>query len=307
MDRGRLARAGISRREVDRLVDSGQLHRLRKGSFTISDRLAVDDELARHRLLVEDVARSVAGRAVVSHFSAAVLLDLPLPSGITLSSVHLTWPGASGRGRTSNITPHRSIIEDDDLTTVDGIAVTSAARTVYDLARSEDQLLSVSIADAALARDACTHADFDSVLERTRGRRGSVMAWQVMRFADGRAATDLHSRVRVVFARLGLPVPDLATSIGAPDPLGPIDFEFGRFRTVALVDPASDQRVKQLDDLERSLMAIGWRVCRVDESDVTSPVLLSRRMATAFRGAGTGRWGRRPPILVGAPKSIWQY
>jgi hypothetical protein len=106
---------------------------------------------------------------------------------------------------------------------------------------------------------------------------------------------------------LGLPFPEVATSICAPDPLGPIDFEFSRFRTVALVDPAIHQRSKQLDDLERRLLAIGWRFCRVDESDVKLPALLSRRMATAFNGAGAGRWSRRPAILVGAPRSIWQY
>ena len=127
-----------------------------------------------------------------------------------------------------------------------------------------------------------------------------------MTFADGRAVGDLRSKMRVVFARLGLPMPELATTICDPDLMGPIDFEFGKFRTVALV-PNNDRPAWKLDDLAPELESRGWRVCRVDELDLASPALLLKRMARAFDGAGKARWNRRPPILLGAPKSIWQY
>ncbi|WP_440588737.1 type IV toxin-antitoxin system AbiEi family antitoxin [Geodermatophilus sabuli] len=72
--------------------------------------------------------------AVVSHQSAAVLHGLPL-RGVGLARVHVTrQPPASGElGRFLRCQVAR--LPDDDVMTVDGLAVTSPARTTVDLAR----------------------------------------------------------------------------------------------------------------------------------------------------------------------------
>ena len=108
------------------------------------------DARASHQLLVVATMRQLAKPATVSHVSAAAMHGLPVwPDALT--RVHLTRPDAQGRVR-SSMHLHQVDLPAEETTLIDGCSVTSLARTVVDVARTEGFVRSVAAADAALAR-----------------------------------------------------------------------------------------------------------------------------------------------------------
>lgn len=303
-----LVSEGLTKREIDAGCSTGRLHRLRPGRYVdgmVWARLGMVD---RHALLVLDLlVLDRRSRAVVSHVSAAVLHGLDLPLGADLSRVHLTWPGSAGRAPTCNLSPHRAVIDRADITGAADLSLTTVSRTVYDLARSEDQLLSVVVADAALRDGRCTRDEFATTLERAAGRPGSALAQQVMAFADPLAATGLQSRARVLMARAGLPTPGLAATIDHPWgwEMGPFHFVFDAQHTVAMVVDDADPLYLDRVGVQASLRQAGFSIAWIRSGDLTGPREMDRRMAEAFASGGLcSRLRRTARLLPGRADSI---
>lgn len=72
--------------------------------------------------------------AVVSHRSAAVLWGLQPGSGGSTGPIHITVPTRAGRTQRAGITIHRSALSPGELARRGGIAITTVARTLLDLA-----------------------------------------------------------------------------------------------------------------------------------------------------------------------------
>ena len=156
--------------------------------------------------------------------------------------------------------PHRAPAP-DDIVMVDGLAVTSVARTVVDIARRARFEAAVAVADAALAgRQA------DGVLvprpdrrrtggrasgppthrlsgprstPRCAGRRGGRASRphdRFVAFADGRAESVGESRSRVAIARAGLPAPVLQLPVRLAAATAYADFGWPAQRTVGEFD-----------------------------------------------------------------------
>jgi hypothetical protein len=123
-----LVEAGLTRREIGARLQAGRLHPLHRGVYAVGHRV----------LKVEGrwmAAVLAAGEgAVLSHRPAAALWDLcPVPHG----AIHVTIPGDSGRERRAGLKIHRSITLTPTETAVHrGIPVTTATRTIIDLART---------------------------------------------------------------------------------------------------------------------------------------------------------------------------
>jgi hypothetical protein len=127
---------------------------------------------------------------------------------------------------------------------VDGIAVTTPARAVLDVARSLAFEPAVALADAALAKPRrnlpplATPAELASLLERGRRRPGTAAARRVVAFADGRSGSVGESRSRVAIDAAGLPPPVLQWEVYSASGMfiGRVDFAWPAFRTVAEFD-----------------------------------------------------------------------
>lgn len=300
---GELVNAGQSSRIVLKAVEAAALQRVRRGRYAAIP--FPDGPVAEHRRLTIDLAAEVGRAAVVSHVSAAVLWGLEVPGGLNLSSVHLTWPGAAGRGASKNIHPHRARLDPEDVldtsTSLDsGILVTTPARTVYDLARSEDQTVAVSVADFLLREQLCSREDFAMVLERAWGRPGSATAAEVMAFADPRSAGHLQSRTRVLLARLGLPTPELCVTIPHPvhGDVGPLDFELTGLRIVLGCDRrARGGRCPERDLLTEVVRETGRQMLWVGENDLLTGSDLLNLLWGSLRSAGPQGRRRYTPVL----------
>ena len=177
-------------------VRRGDLTRLRRGGYVRPTAVTDATPEVRHRLAVE-LARPGLAAGVVSHVSAAALWNLPLV-GADLTRVHLTLPTAT---RTGRIGPerhdHTARLDLDEIAVVDGIRVTSAARTLVDLARSGAPSTAVVCADAALQRALITSDELATSVARAKGRPGVNRARRTLSTADGRSESPGETLTRL--------------------------------------------------------------------------------------------------------------
>ncbi len=290
-------RGGWTDAELRNQVRSGALTRLRRGGYVGGvdlDRVSSEE---RHRLAVR-VAGVTAG--VVSHASAAALWGLPLV-GADLSRVHVTLPKAT---RTGRITPerhdHAAELAPDDITELDGIKLTTPARTIVDLARAAPPSTAVICADAALQRGLTSPAALGAAVDQARGRPGVNRARRALTTADGRSEspgeTLTRLALRTVFdVDLQVEITDEEgrfvgrADLAVRDAALLIEFD-GRQKYGALRRPGQSVEAAVLAEKRREdmLRALGYGMVRVVWADLRSPVALAdlvRRAATPGRAA----------------------
>lgn len=174
------------------------------------------DQLAR----IAEWARGLPPGAVISHQSAALVHGLPvyaIPAQVKVSGAKLRSTA------TSDLHVHRAGIRPRDVTVVDGIPVTSLARTTIDVARRVPFGAGLMTADGAL-RAGCPRRDLQDVLRHQWTWPGVRNAMPVVRHANGRSESALESYVRSRLILLGLPDPTVQFNV------------YGRFGWVARAD-----------------------------------------------------------------------
>src|SRR5580765_8572594 len=102
---------------------------------------------AAHRALVVATMRQLSDEAVLSHGSAAVLHGLPTWSD-QLERVHVTRDRVGGGKIKHNLHRHGLPLDECDVVRVDGIRLTTLARTVLDLSCTQPLVLLVAAAAA---------------------------------------------------------------------------------------------------------------------------------------------------------------
>jgi len=195
---------GGTRSAIDQLVAGGGLRPLRPGAYLPPDAPADTD--AVYRAMVVASMRLGAPDRIASHWSAAVLHRIPV-IGVWPPTLHVSDSAATGGSSSSLVTLHRSGSH-LPTTTVDGVRVTSFARTVADLARTQPFAGAVAAVDHALRRGIPKQ-----VLLRELSDSGAVhgagRAARAMQFGDRRAASAGESLSRARFHELGFVVPEL--------------------------------------------------------------------------------------------------
>jgi hypothetical protein len=199
-----LADQEVTEKEVRSAIRSGAWVRLRTGVFVRADDLAeVDRTERRPGLDALAVTTSLARpSAVLSGATAAWVWGLPRPRQ-EAGTVQLTDPHRWRRGRGWVMT--RAALPEDEVTLRGAYRVTTAARTVVDVARAWPEVHAVAALDAALLRRLTTREQVRQVLDRQVNVPGIPRAVRALALADGRAESWLETRGRLTFAALGLP------------------------------------------------------------------------------------------------------
>lgn len=232
--RSRLLATGWSDDEVRRLLRTGELSPVRRGAYVAG--ALPPDPIRRHRLEIAAAVEQLSENAVVSHASAAVLHGLPLWA-VSLGRVDVSRCRASGGRRGRRVHVHCAPLASDEIGLVDGVAVTSVARTVIDIGRTVPFEQAVVVADAALAMELVTGEELAEAVLRVTGWRGAPAARRAAAFADAGAKSPGESRSRVAMVRAGLPAPTLQWEVfDAGRSLGYADFGWPRLRTVGEFD-----------------------------------------------------------------------
>ncbi len=107
--------------------------------------------------------------AAISHRSATAIWGVP---NLKVAMVELTKPGPAPVRR-SGLYVHRNLLEPVDLTTRDGLRVTTPARTIVDLATVVPPMLVRRALETWLSTSTMTIDNLVDVLDRTGRRHGS--------------------------------------------------------------------------------------------------------------------------------------
>lgn len=158
---------GVSRLQLARLADAGVIERVDRGIYGIPAAMDERTELRAAWLSLDPKVPAEARLAdpvssgVISHTSAAALYEI----GDLLSDVPEITVGTRKQSR-RGIRLHRGALSPEEVTTVQGLPVTTPARTVADLIRDGHDVSHVAeVAGESLRRELVTRQDLAIALE----------------------------------------------------------------------------------------------------------------------------------------------
>jgi hypothetical protein len=250
---------GLTTTAVNKRCAGGHLYRIHHGVYAL-----VPARLLSLRGRYTAAVLACGPGAVLSHRSAAALHDVRLTER---SRIEVTVPRRSGQ-KHPGLQIHRSTtLTSDDVTTVDGIPVTTVARTAADLA----EVLPERSVERALERAAILEIlDGRAVQDQiTRHPRGACLRRLTADPIAPPTESELEERFLALCRSSGLPEPERQVNL-APDDSGPMvraDFLWRPQRLVVETDGARFHGPHRSFESDRRrdqrLTAAGWRVIRV--------------------------------------------
>jgi very-short-patch-repair endonuclease len=225
-------------------------------------------------------------RGIVAGLSASALhgarwVDVTAPLEI-LHSNRNPLPGLRVRGNR---------IEDDEVALIDGVPVTTPARTALDLGCWYPTGEAVAAIDDLLRASDLKVAEVEALVQRYPGRRGIHLARNAIGLADPGAQSPKESWLRLLLIRVALPRPQ--TQIPVQDEFGDViaylDMGWEKLKVGVEYDGEqhrSDRRqygwdIRRLEMLER----LGWIVIRVVAGDRPAEIISRVRAALARRAS----------------------
>jgi very-short-patch-repair endonuclease len=226
--------------------------------------------------------------SVLSHTTAARIHGLPLPWRLQgTGAVHVTTPRAVPRPRRRDIVTHHAFLPETDVCVVEGLRVTTLARTYVDMAALVPFDHLVALGDVVLRRSSVSPVELLGVA-RTRsnypGRRHAVLA---VGWLDPAAESPRESHLRVLLRRARLPRPEVNRVITDEHGgfLARADLVFRRQRVIVEYDgevhASMSQRAK--DAARRALLREhGWTVVEIVGEDMRYPHRVVARVRSAL-------------------------
>ncbi|ORB72213.1 DUF559 domain-containing protein [Mycobacterium scrofulaceum] len=221
-------------------------------------------------------------------------------AGLSAAAVHgAQWVDAtspveimhSNRNPLPGLRIHSGRLEDDEFTLIDGVPVTTPARTAVDLGCWYPVDDAVAVIDDLLRATDSKVAELQLLAERYPGRRGIQSARKAINLADAGAQSPKETWVRLLLIRAGLPRPQ--TQIPVSDEFGELtyylDMGWEDCKVAAEYDGEQHRRdrwqytwdIRRRETLER----MGWIVIRVVVGDRPTAIVGRVRAALARRAS----------------------
>jgi hypothetical protein len=273
-----LRACGLSRNAVAVRVARGSLHPLHRGVYAVGHA----NPPLEGRFLA--AVKACGPDAVLSHFSAAALLGL------------VRWDGRhpevtvvrSGTRVHRRIRVHRTMaLDPQDVARHRGIAITSPARTLVDLAGALDYRRLRRTVRQAQSLHHVELRQLAEALARLGQRRGSRNLRRILATGHAPTRSELEDTVLDLILGGGLEHPDVNVPLFPAGRRVVPDFRWSHQKLVVEADGAAwhDDRLSREDDAERQalLEAHGERILRVTwDQAITRP----RQTLARIRAAG---------------------
>ncbi|WP_375389066.1 hypothetical protein [uncultured Amnibacterium sp.] len=206
--RSDLTALGVARPDRD---GTAGMNRVRRGVYAPPGSIgaALDERYLR---LVHASSRTLTGDTIYSLESAAAALCVPI-LGAWPTKVHLIAERRSGGRSQLDVVRHCIGLEHVSTVVVDGLVVTSPARTAFDFALSRPFADAVVVMDAVLRLYPESANEIAALAEAYGTRRGHARLRRVIAFADGRSGSIGESWSRLEMDRLGFAEPDLQVKV----------------------------------------------------------------------------------------------
>ena len=265
------ARAGVSHKRLRHR----SLHRLGKGIRSEGPTAELPLSI-RVRPFIE-----VNERCAASHLTAAELLVLPRRQQKgTPDMFHVIRPEGEAHLNRPHVIVHRMKLFSDEVTTVDGIPVTTPERTWLDMAEmlTVDELVAMGDSCVRMPRPdfedrdvpLCSLADLQRMIDRHKGKRGVRKAKEAIKLIRVGSDSPQETLLRLAVVRAGLPEPELNVPILGDDGLRhhEPDLSYRKYRIgIEYEGDHHGEEGQIVRDIARSekYAALGWTEVRISK------------------------------------------
>jgi predicted transcriptional regulator of viral defense system len=286
VSRRQIIELGLGRHYVDRQLQRGRLHVLHRGVYAVGHRA-----LTRHGRWMAAVL-AAGPNAVLSHRSAAASWAIREASG---SRIEITAPQERRR---PGLVVHCEVLPRDERDVHEGIPVTTAARTLLDLAAILDEHRLARAAERAEALRLASPTSLQELLDRYPRRPGTPNLKRLIeghRIVPTTTRSDLERRFLTFLDANDLPRPLVNEAV---DPHTTPDFRWTDQRLIVELDGFETHGTRAAFERDRArdrqLMAQGWRVARITKRQLDdAPEALAAELRAMLRSATTAAPG--PP------------
>lgn len=290
---------GLSIHQIRDLAQTTQLTQIRHGGYHQGEAPTVPQQ--RHRALLDLTVPVLGEGAILSHATAGLLWELPVPSRL-LNRVHVIRSRPAGGHITGCVHTHVALIAAEDTAQIDGLTVSGLPRTAIDLACQVRPDEALAVLDAA-SRMMGSSELLGPQITLARGRRGIHKARWAFAHASALAESPGESRSRYYMITGGVDQPELQYEVRDAEGrfLARSDFawpqhgvlgEFdGRVKYTGQLNPdiSGTDAIMQEKQRENRLRAAGWWVLRWTWDDLAD----GRRFASRLQSHLTVQRDRR--------------
>lgn len=247
-------------------------------------------------------------RCAASHLTAAELLVLPRRHQKGSPDMfHVIRPEGEAHLNRPHVIVHRMKLFNDEVTTVDGISVTTPERTWLDMAEmlSVDELVAMGDSCVRIPRAAfedrdtplCSLADLQRMIDRHKGKRGLRKAREAIKLIRVGSDSPQETLLRLAIVRAGLPEPELNVPIIGDDGLRhhEPDLSYRKYKVgIEYEGEHHGEEGQVVRDITRSerYAALGWTEVRVSSRHMVNeakPAVSKIRTALVRAGWRPGR------------------
>jgi hypothetical protein len=192
----------------------------------------------------------------------------------------------TNRRREAGVQVWEERINDDEIAVVDGMRITTAARTALDFGRRYPLGVAVAAVDALAQATELKLADVELLIDRYTGRRGIKAARAALELVDGGAQSPKETWLRLLLIKAGFPRPqtqivvrnewgwaEAYLDMGWEDIKVGVEYEGGQHQTSRC---HYRKDIRRLETVERHY---GWILVRVVAEDHPADIL--RRVGEA--------------------------
>lgn len=131
--------------------------------------------------------------------------------------------------RSKHLVVHRDRLDPAQVTIVNGVSTTTAARTAIDMARTLDRMEALATLDTSI-RLGLSFDELEQEITRHHRRRGFRQAAELIELVDGRAESPMESCTRLRCIDAGLPHPQPQLAVPTPDGERRLDLGWPQYR-----------------------------------------------------------------------------
>lgn len=227
------------------------------------------------RMWCQAVALTLPPGGAIAGLSAAHLWGVDLIPRGERSRVSVALPATARMRAHAHVDITRSALPPTDVTRLDGLPVTTAVRTAFDVGRRVPRTAAVIVVDALLNRGVVKQSELGDYTDAHSGWPGVARLREVLSLVEPLSESPTQTRLRLLLADAGAPPPIAQYEVydGEGQPLGRVALAYPRWK-VALECRGDQQRVEPgagpRRDLARvsALRATGWRVLSFTPEDV---------------------------------------
>jgi very-short-patch-repair endonuclease len=264
-----LVAAGWSKDQILGRARGGWLRSVHRGVYLVGP-LDTSHTLAMAAVLATD--------GIVSYYPAAVLWDWRPPRE---GPIHVTLP--TGGHNRPGITVHRAKLHPADISRRHGIPVTSAARTLLDLAATEPTAeLERALNEAGLERRVSPHS-LNEQFSRYPRHRGTAALRKATEAGPHLTRSDAEILMRHLIRKAQLPQPESNIRIEGYE----VDLAWRDHHLIVEIDSWTFHSMRRSFEQDRRrdqrLVGAGWRVIRITARQLTfEPHAVVATLATAL-------------------------